>query len=83
MCHRESFRICRCGQLRYFDAKGNLHSDNAWWNSFLIETDVGFEGMGKLLAGPVADHNLSAYAANLEKYIASLPANGPIPPPPA
>src|ERR1700719_204966 len=61
------------GQLRYFDANGNLHSDNAWWNSFLIETDVGFEGMGKLLSGPIADHDLKAYAANLEKYIASLP----------
>lgn len=71
------------GQLRYFDAKGNLHSDDSWWNSFLIQTDVGFEGMGKLLAGPIADHDLKAYAANLEKYIASLPSGGTVPPAPA
>lgn|SRR5262249_14690955 len=60
------------GALRYFDADGKLHADDHWWNAFLIRDDVGFEGMGKLLSGPIADHDLmNGYAANIEKYIAS------------
>jgi len=60
------------GTLRYFDAEGNLHADDHWWNAFLIGVDVGFEGMEKLLSGPIADHDLlDGYAAKIEKYIAS------------
>ena len=59
------------GTLRYFDADGNLHGDNSWWNAFLARVDVGFEGMEKLLSGQIADHDLmNGYAANIEKYIA-------------
>jgi triacylglycerol lipase len=64
------------GQLRFFDGDGNLHSDDHWWNAFLIDTEVGFQNMNQLLAGPVEDHDLmKGYAANIEKYIADL-ANG-------
>ncbi|HEV2714620.1 MAG TPA: lipase family protein [Terriglobales bacterium] len=60
------------GTLRYFDADGKLHADDNWWNSFLTRVDVGFEGMQKLLSGPIADHDLmNGYAAKLENYIAS------------
>jgi triacylglycerol lipase len=60
------------GQLRFFDGDGLLHSDDHWWNSFLIDVDVGFENMGRLLAGPVENHLLKNYIANIEKYLADL-----------
>jgi triacylglycerol lipase len=59
------------GQLRFFDGDGALHSDDHFWNSFLIDVDVGFENMGPLLAAPVEDHLLKNYIANIEKYIAA------------
>jgi triacylglycerol lipase len=59
------------GLLRFFDGDGALHSDDHWWNSFLIDVDVGFEKMGPLLAAPVEDHLLKNYIANIEKYIAA------------
>jgi triacylglycerol lipase len=63
------------GQLRYFDGDGALHSDDHFWNSFLINVDVGFENMLPLLAAPVDDHALKNYIANVEKYIAAgMPA---------
>jgi len=62
------------GQLRFFDGDGLLHSDDHWWNSFLINVDVGFENMGRLLAAPVEDHLLNNYIAKIEKYIADLTA---------
>jgi triacylglycerol lipase len=62
-----------CGELRFFDENGGLHTDEHWWNAFLIGTDVGFENMRELLSEPVTDHELlQGYAAKLEKYIASL-----------
>lgn len=64
-----------CGELRFFDADARLHTDEHWWNAFLIGTDVGFENMEALLTEPVTDHDLlTGYAAKLERYIASLPA---------
>ncbi len=61
-----------CGQLRFFDAQGVLHSDDHFWNSFLLNVDVGFENMGRLLEAPVADHALiPGYAANIERYLAA------------
>lgn len=61
------------GQLRFFDADGILHSDEHFWNSFLISVDVGFENMKTLLAAPVADHSLdNGYAPNIEKYLKDL-----------
>jgi hypothetical protein len=63
------------GQLRFFDGDGELHSDDHWWNSFLISFDVGFENMGRLLAAPVEDHLLKNYIANVEKYPADLAAD--------
>jgi triacylglycerol lipase len=60
------------GTLRYLDADGKIHADDNWWNAFLVRVDVGFEGMEKLLSGPIADHDLmNGYAANIEKYIAA------------
>jgi triacylglycerol lipase len=58
------------GQLRFFDAEGNLHSDETWWNSFLLNVDVGFENMETLLEAPVEDHFLGNYIALIEKYLA-------------
>ena len=64
-----------CGELRFFDANAELHSDEHWWNAFLISKDVGFENMGALLSEPVTDHELlQGYATKLEKYILDLQA---------
>lgn len=61
-----------CGQLRHFDADGNLHSDDHWWNSFLLNMKVDFKDMKTMLSAPIADHELiDGYAANIEKYIAA------------
>src|ERR1700722_1661784 len=59
------------GQLRFFDGDGALHSDDHYWNSFLINVTVGFENMLPMLAAPVEDHLLKNYIANVEKYIAA------------
>jgi triacylglycerol lipase len=68
------------GQLRYFDAKGALHTDEQWWNAFLVSVDVGFDKMRELLTGPVADHDLiDGYAANIEKYLAAWHPGDPLP----
>lgn len=69
------------GQVAYFDGQGRLHSDETWWNEFLIRFDVGFENMARLLSGPIADHDLlRGYAANLARYRADLAAGrqGPL-----
>jgi triacylglycerol lipase len=69
------------GQLRYFDASGNLHTDEQWWNSFLLGVDVGFDKMRELLAGPIDDHDLiEGYAANIEKYLANWHRGDQLPP---
>jgi triacylglycerol lipase len=58
------------GQLRYFDAKGTLHSDDTWWNSFLLNVDVGVQNMETLLDAPVADHSLDkCYIPLVENYL--------------
>jgi triacylglycerol lipase len=57
------------GQLRYFDAKGGLHADDSWWNSFLLNVDVGVEKMNDLLADPVTDHSLNNYISLIEQYL--------------
>ena len=59
------------GQLRFFDAEGNLHSDDTWWNPFLLNVDVGFENMETMLENPVTDHFLGNYIALIEKYLAA------------
>jgi triacylglycerol lipase len=59
------------GQLRFFDAQGNLHSDDHWWNSFLLNVDVGFDKMKELLRNPIADHFLQNYISLIEKYLAA------------
>jgi triacylglycerol lipase len=57
------------GQVLYFDGQGVLHSDESWWNQFLIRFDVGFDKMRELLTTPIADHDLvKGYAANIVKY---------------
>jgi len=61
------------GQVRFFDGDGNLHADDHWWNSFLINVEVGFANMKTLLSAPVADHCLDCrpggYIARIEKNI--------------
>jgi triacylglycerol lipase len=58
------------GQLRYFDADENLHSDESWWNSFLLTVDVGIKNMETLLEAPVADHSLDkCYIPLIEQYL--------------
>jgi triacylglycerol lipase len=59
------------GQLRFFDAQGNLHSDDHWWNSFLLKVDVGFDKMNESLRNPIADHFLQNYINLIEKYLAA------------
>ncbi len=57
------------GKVMYFDAKRVLHTDETWWNEFLIRFDVGFDKMPTLLSAPVADHDLlKGYATNIIKY---------------
>jgi triacylglycerol lipase len=57
------------GQVLYFDGQGVLHSDEHWWNEFLIRFDVGADHMRDLLTAQVADHDLiKGYAANIVKY---------------
>jgi triacylglycerol lipase len=57
------------GQVLYFDGQRVLHSDEHWWNQFLIRFDVGFDHMRELLNAPIADHDLiNGYAANIVKY---------------
>ena len=58
------------GQLRFFDGDGGLHADDHWWNSFLINVEVGFDKMNELLANPVADHSLDKkYIPLIEAYL--------------
>ena len=57
------------GQLRYFNANENLQADMSWWNSFLLNVDVGIKNMEAMLADTVADHDLANYIALIEKYI--------------
>ena len=58
------------GQVMYFDGQGVLHTDETWWNQFLLRFDVGFENMGTLLSLPVKDHDLlGGYAANIAAFI--------------
>jgi triacylglycerol lipase len=60
------------GQLRYFDIKGTLHSDETWWNSFLLNVDVGIQNMEALLEAPVKDHSLDeCYIPLIEQYLAA------------
>lgn len=64
-----------CGELRFFDENSTLHTDEHWWNAFVIGKDVGSENMGDLLTEPVTDHELlQGYAAKVEKYLADLAA---------
>ena len=63
------------GQVMYFDDQGILHTDETWWNQFLIRFDVGFDKMRALLTAPVTDHDLlNGYAANIIKYRDDLAA---------
>jgi triacylglycerol lipase len=59
------------GQLAYFDASGNLHNDEHYWNSFLTGVEVGLQGMQQIAGGAlVADHDLEkGYIANVQKYV--------------
>ena len=58
------------GQVMYFDGQGILHTDETWWNQFLVRFDVGFENMIPLLEAPVEDHDLlTGYVANLAAFI--------------
>ena len=61
------------GQLRFFEANGALHSDDHWWNAFLLEVEVGFANMKAMLAAPVADHCLdcvpAGYLGRIEQYL--------------
>lgn len=67
-----------CGELRFFDANAGLHTDEHWWNAFVIGQDVGFDNMRNLLTEPVTDHELLAgYAAKLERYLAAARAGAP------
>jgi triacylglycerol lipase len=59
------------GQLRYFDAKGNLHSDDHWWNAMLLNIEVGYNNMKALLEAPVEDHSLDRYISLIETYLNS------------
>ena len=55
--------------MRYFNANENLQADMSWWNSFLLNVDVGIKNMEAMLADTVADHDLANYIALIEKYI--------------
>ena len=61
------------GQLRFFEANGALHSDDHWWNAFLLDVEVGFANMKAMLAAPVADHSLDSvpggYLDRIEQYL--------------
>ncbi len=58
------------GQVLYFDAQGLLHTDETWWNEFLLGCDVGMANMGALLSAPVQDHDLlNGYVANLAAFV--------------
>ena len=60
-----------CGQLRYFDAQGNLHADEHYWNAFLANVDVGFEKLIELpQLAPIKDHEIkSGYIDHIAGYI--------------
>jgi triacylglycerol lipase len=60
-----------CGQLRYFDAQGHLHADEHYWNSFLANVEVGFQGLIDLpKLPPIKDHEIkSGYLTHIAAYI--------------
>jgi hypothetical protein len=59
------------GRLIYFDAQGNMHNDDHWWNSFLAGVEVGFENfVGMLTAKPIEDHFIeTGYIAHIQQYL--------------
>lgn len=59
------------GRLLYFDAQGNMHNDEHWWNSFLTGVEVGFENfVGMLTALPIEDHFMeTGYIAHIQQYL--------------
>ena len=61
------------GQVLYFDDDGVLHSDEHWWNEFLLRFDFTLAQLRGALQAPVADHDLLlGYAAHIVKYQADV-----------
>jgi triacylglycerol lipase len=60
-----------CGQLRYFDSGGQMHSNENYWNSFLASVHVGFEKLIQLPSlGPINDHRMKeGYIDHIAAYI--------------
>jgi triacylglycerol lipase len=60
-----------CGRLVYFDANGQPHSDEHYWNTFLASVEVGLQGMTDLAKGnPVSDHHMeTGYLKKLTAYV--------------
>jgi triacylglycerol lipase len=59
------------GRLLFFDAQGQLHNDEHWWNNFLTGVEVGFKNfVGMLTVAPINDHNLdNGYIAHIQQYL--------------
>jgi triacylglycerol lipase len=60
-----------CGELRYFDDKGQLQSDEHYWNAFLANVQVGFSKLIELpFLKPITDHSIkSGYIDHIAAYV--------------
>jgi triacylglycerol lipase len=61
------------GRIEYFDAKGVIHDDPAWWQIFLDEVEAGMTALRTLQQtheiGPIGDHAIANYIAAIEKNL--------------
>ncbi|MBV9673039.1 MAG: lipase family protein [Verrucomicrobia bacterium] len=63
------------GKVLFFDNKHVLHTDEHWWNAFLINVSVGTQALPTMFNAPIADHNLeNGYIANISTYISNVAA---------
>jgi triacylglycerol lipase len=68
------------GKVLYFDSQHVLHSDEHWWNAFLVSFPVGMQGLQNMFNAPIADHDLEiGYIGNISRYADNV-ANGQVQP---
>lgn len=69
---RELF-YAHAGRMMFFNRKGELQTDDHFWNKFLLEVEVGIEAFEDPPA-LIKDHNMDLYIANVQKNVAATPA---------
>ena len=71
MVPRELF-YAHVGRMIFFNKKGELHTDEHFWNKFLLEVEVGIETFEDPPA-LIKDHSMDLYVANIGKNLSAMP----------